>query len=236
MANYENALSKHLLQSDALHQYILETSALPREPAPLKELRESTQHHPMNYMAVPVDEGQFLMLLLKLMNAKKTMEIGVFTGYSLLCTALALPPDGKIIAIDIIKQNYEMGLPSIEKAGVAHKIDFIEGPAMPILDELLKHEENEGSLDYIFVDADKNNYLQYHERLVKLVRIGGVIAYDSTLWFGSIVPSPDPALPERVMKIRKFVVELNEALAADKRVEISQTSIGDGLTLCRRIS
>nr|KJB32362.1 hypothetical protein B456_005G237100 [Gossypium raimondii] len=114
---------KSLLQTDDLYQYILETSVYPREPEPMKELRELTAKHPW-----------------LLINAKNTMEIGVYTGYSLLATALALPHDGKILAMDINRENYELGLPVIQKAGVAHKIEFKESPAMPVLDELLQDE------------------------------------------------------------------------------------------------
>ena len=119
-------------------QYILETSVYPREYEAMKELREITAKHPWNIMTISVDEGQFLNMLIKLINAKNTMEIGVYTGYSLLATALVLPEDGKILAMDINRENYELGLPSIQKAGVAHKIDFREGPALPVLDELVK--------------------------------------------------------------------------------------------------
>ncbi|KAI7745019.1 hypothetical protein M8C21_021466, partial [Ambrosia artemisiifolia] len=135
-AKHQEVGHKSLLQSDALYQYILETSVYPREPQPMKELREVTAKHP-NLMTTSADEGQFLNLLLKLINAKNTMEIGVYTGYSLLSTALALPEDGKILALDINRENYEIGLPIIEKAGVAHKIDFREGPALPLLDQMV---------------------------------------------------------------------------------------------------
>nr|ABK22164.1 unknown [Picea sitchensis] len=225
---------KSLLQSDALYQYILETSVYPREPEPLKELREVTAKHPWNLMTTSEDEGQFLGLLLKLINAKNTMEIGVYTGYSLLSTALALPDDGKILAMDINRENYDLGLPMIEKAGVAHKIDFREGPALPLLDEMVKNEEMQGSFDFVFVDADKDNYLNYHRRLIDLVKVGGVIAYDNTLWNGSVVAPPDAPLRKYVRYYRDFVMELNKALAADPRIEISQIPVGDGVTLCRR--
>nr|ACN40635.1 unknown [Picea sitchensis] len=225
---------KSLLQSDALYQYILETSVYPREPEPLKELREVTAKHPWNLMTTSADEGQFLGLLLKLINAKNTMEIGVYTGYSLLSTALALPDDGKILAMDINRENYDLGLPMIEKAGVAHKIDFREGPALPLLDEMVKNEEMQGSFDFVFVDADKDNYLNYHRRLIDLVKVGGVIAYDNTLWNGSVVAPPDAPLRKYVRYYRDFVMELNKALAADPRIEISQIPVGDGVTLCRR--
>ncbi|KAJ1698550.1 hypothetical protein LUZ63_007062 [Rhynchospora breviuscula] len=225
---------KSLLKSDDLYQYILDTSVYPREPEPMKELREITAKHPWNLMTTSADEGQFLNLLLKLIGAKKTMEIGVYTGYSLLATALAIPEDGTILAMDINRENYELGLPVIEKAGVAHKIDFREGPALPVLDQLLEDPANHGSFDFIFVDADKDNYLNYHKRLIELVKVGGVIGYDNTLWNGSVVLSADAPMRKYIRYYRDFVLELNKALAADPRIEISQLPVGDGITLCRR--
>jgi caffeoyl-CoA O-methyltransferase len=225
---------KSLLQSDALYQYILETSVYPREPESMKELREVTAKHPWNLMTTSADEGQFLNLLLKLIGAKKTMEIGVYTGYSLLATALAIPEDGTILAMDINRENYELGLPVIEKAGVAHKIDFREGPALPLLDQLLEDPANLGSFDFIFVDADKDNYLNYHKRLIDLVKVGGVIGYDNTLWNGSVVLPADAPMRKYIRYYRDFVLELNKALAADPRIELSQLPVGDGITICRR--
>ncbi|KAH9663622.1 Caffeoyl-CoA O-methyltransferase 1 [Citrus sinensis] len=181
------------------------------------------------------DEAQFLSMLLKLINAKNTMEIGVFTGYSLLATALAIPDDGKILALDITKEHYEKGLPIIQKAGVAHKIDFREGPALPLLDQLIQDEKYHGTFDFVFVDADKNNYINYHKRLIELVKVGGVIGYDNTLWGGSVVAQPDADLDELILGWRDSVQELNKALAVDPRIEICQLSIADGVTLCRRI-
>ncbi|KAD5960997.1 hypothetical protein E3N88_12470 [Mikania micrantha] len=235
-AKHQEVGHKSLLQSDALYQYILETSVYPREPQAMKELREVTAKHPWNLMTTSADEGQFLNLLLKLINAKNTMEIGVYTGYSLLSTALALPEDGKILALDINRENYEIGLPIIEKAGVAHKIDFREGPALPLLDKMVEDVKCHGSFDFIFVDADKDNYLNYHQRLINLVKIGGVIGYDNTLWNGSLVAPPDAPLRKYVRYYRDFVLELNKALAVDPRVEICQLPVGDGITLCRRRS
>ena len=186
-------------------------------------------------MTTSADEGQFLNLLLKLIGAKKTMEIGVYTGYSLLATALAIPDDGTILAMDINRDNYETsGLPGIEKAGVAHKIDFREGPALPVLDALLEDEATHGTFDFVFVDADKDNYLNYHQRLMKLVRVGGLLGYDNTLWNGSVVLPADAPMRKYIRYYRDFVLELNKALAADDRVEICQLPVGDGITLCRR--
>ncbi|XP_073010944.1 caffeoyl-CoA O-methyltransferase-like [Typha latifolia] len=234
-AGYQGNGPKSLLQSDALYQYVLETTVYPWEPECMKELREITAEHSLYFLSFKSDEGQFLNLLLKMISAKKTMEIGVFTGYSLLATALALPDDGKILALDIEQQNYDLGLPVIQKAGVSHKIDFREGPALPILDKLLEDVANHGTFDFVFVDADKDNYLNYHKRLLDLVKVGGLIGYDNTLWYGSVALPPDTPVPKIVSFFRPFVLEVNKALAADPRVEICQLPVGDGITLCRRI-
>ncbi|XP_043702575.1 caffeoyl-CoA O-methyltransferase-like isoform X3 [Telopea speciosissima] len=184
-----------ILQSEALQEYILETSAYPREHEQLKEIREVTiqKYGFRSTMLVPADEGQFLSMLLKIINPKKTLELGVFTGYSLLATALALPDDGK--------------------GGGEHGMELF---------------------DFAFVDADKPNYIHYHERLMKLVKIGGVIAYDNTLWHGSVAVDEEEA-PEIFRDGRRAIMDLNTYLASDLRIEMSQISIGDGITLCRRI-
>ncbi|KAK1307530.1 Flavonoid 3',5'-methyltransferase [Acorus calamus] len=170
------------------------------------------------------------------MNAKKAIEIGVFVGYSLLTTALALPEDGKIIAIDPDKEAFEKGLPFIKKANVESKIDFIHSTALPILDKLLEEENTEeGTFDFAFVDADKTGYGEYHERLIRLIRVGGLIAYDNTLFYGTVANPDDTRIPNGVSKIRDYLIKFNASLASDRRIEISQVSIGDGLTLCRRI-
>lgn len=223
-----------LLETEELYQYILETSVYPREPEPLKELRDATASHPMSFLGTAPDAGQMLAMLLKLVNAKKTIEIGVFTGYSVLLTALSIPDDGQILAIDIDRKSYEIGLPTIQKAGVEHKINFIESQALPILDELLEDKEKEGSFDFAYVDADRINFFNYHERLMKLVKIGGVIVYDNTLWGGTVV-LPDPLLaPEGRRKDWKGAIEFNKSLATDPRIDISQGALGDGMTICRR--
>ncbi|MCO5590639.1 hypothetical protein L7F22_044611 [Adiantum nelumboides] len=227
---------KSLLQSDALFQYILETSVYPREPEPLRELREMTSNHPWNLMTTSADEGQFLMLLVKLINAKNTIELGVYTGYSLLSTALALPENGKIIAMDIHRQNYGLGVPFMKKAGVHHKIDFREGQGITLLEELMQDEKNLDFFDFVFVDADKDNYINYHERIMKLVKVQGLIGYDNTLWNGSVAAPDDAPFPKYVKYYKPFVLQLNQALAADPRIEISMVPVGDGITLCRRLA
>ncbi|XP_020252875.1 flavonoid 3',5'-methyltransferase-like isoform X1 [Asparagus officinalis] len=233
-----SSVQKNLLQSDALHEYILKTSVYPREHELLKGLREETnKKHPWSLMGAPPEEGLLLSMLLKFMNAKKTIEIGVFTGYSLLTTALALPKDGKITAIDPDRKAYEMGLPFIQKAGVEHKIEYIESKALPVLDKMLDEVKEEELYDFAFVDADKPNYAEYHERLLKLVRVGGAIAYDNTLWMGTVAASEEESesLHPMLKLYRGPLVELNKSLAADPRIEISQVPIGDGVTICRRL-
>lgn len=226
--------SKGLLQSEDLYQYILETSVYPREPEPLKELRDITATHPKAVMATAPDAGQLMDMLLKLVNAKKTIEIGVFTGYSLLLTALSIPDDGKITAIDVDRQAYEMGLPVIRKAGVEHKINFIESQALPVLDKLLEEHENEGIFDFAFVDADKVNYKNYHERLMKLLKMGGIVVYDNTLRDGTVA-MPEELVAENLRENRRLTIELNNFLAADPRVQICLAPLGDGITICRRV-
>ncbi|KAK6236443.1 Class I-like SAM-dependent O-methyltransferase - like 9 [Theobroma cacao] len=230
MENTPNkSLLKHykgLLQSIDLYEYIMETSVYPREPAPLKELRIATANHPWFFMSAAPDAAQLMGMLLKIVNAKKTIEIGVYTGYSLLLTALSIPDDGKIVAIDINRETYEIGLPIIRKAGVEHKIDFIESQAIP--------KESEGSFDFAFVDANKDDYMNYHERILKLVKVGGLIIYDNTLWRGTVA-LPEEAVSEDRRDSRRSIIEFNKSIATDHRLEISLAPCGDGMTICRRI-
>ncbi|XP_049391864.1 probable caffeoyl-CoA O-methyltransferase At4g26220 [Solanum stenotomum] len=225
---------KGLLQSQELYQYILETSVYPREPAPLKEIRAITENHPYFFMGASPDSGQLIAMLLDMLNAKNTIELGVFTGYSLLLTALTIPDDGKILAIDPNLESYEMGLPIIQKAGVEHKIDFKHSLALPVLDKLLEEDNNKSSFDFAFVDADKTNYGNYHERLMQLVKVGGLIVYDNTLWYGS-VGMPEESVDKLMRPERSYLLELNKSLAADTRIQISQVPLGDGMTICRRL-
>lgn len=234
------ARGQGLLASQELYQYILETSVYPREPEPLKEIREATADHPWGLIATTPEGGQLMALLLKLIHAKKTIEIGVFTGYSVLLTALVLPEDGKITAIDPDREAYEIGLPIIRKAGVEHKIDFNHSPALPILDKILQDPKSEGSYDFAYVDADKENYINYHERLMKLVKVGGLIVYDNTLWSGTVAYSESSLsntckFPAGILSKVEFVKELNKVLAADSRIQMTQLPVGDGVTICMRL-
>ncbi|XP_011077954.1 probable caffeoyl-CoA O-methyltransferase At4g26220 [Sesamum indicum] len=227
-------MDKGLLQTTELYKYLLETSVYPREAESLKELRALTSTHPLAVMGTAPDAGQFMTLILKLINAKKTIEIGVFTGYSLLLTALTIPDDGKITAIDVDRSAYEIGLPVIEKVGVKHKINFIESEALPILDQLLKDFENRETFDFAFVDADKVNYTNYHERVLELLKPGGIVIYDNTLWGGTVAMAEHLA-PVRRLGTRSDAIEFNKYLAADARVQISQVPLGDGITIYGRL-
>uniref|UniRef100_A0A1S4A4L6 caffeoyl-CoA O-methyltransferase n=1 Tax=Nicotiana tabacum TaxID=4097 RepID=A0A1S4A4L6_TOBAC len=211
-----------------------DTSVYPREPESLKEIRSITANLLEFYMGATPDSGQLIAMLLNLINAKRTIEIGIFTRYSVLLTALIIPDDGKIIAIDPDRQSYELGLLVIQKAGVEHKIDFKDSPALPVLDKLLEYNENRDSLDFAFVYANKTNYGNYHERLMQFVKVGGVIVYDNTLWYETLV-MPEENVDKLMRAERKYFLELNKFLAADTRIEISQVSVGDGMTICKRL-
>ena len=201
----------------------------------MRELRLVTDKHEWGFMQSSPDEAQLLRMLIKLTGARNTLEVGVFTGYSLLATALALPDDGKVIAFDVSREYYDIGRPFIEKAGMAHKIDFREGPALEHLDALLADDANHGAFDVAFVDADKPNYVRYHEQLLRLVRVGGIIVYDNTLWCGTVALPPDAPLSELDRLTSAVMRDLNAMLAADERVDVCQLTIADGVTICRRL-
>ncbi|KAK0570519.1 hypothetical protein LWI29_002597 [Acer saccharum] len=200
-------VSKGVLQSAELYRYVLETSVYPREPEPLKELRDVTAGHPMSVMGTAPDAGQLMAMLLKLVDAKKTIEVGVFTGYSLLLTALTIPEDGKIIAIDLNRDSFEIGLPVIKRAGVDHKIDFREAEALPVLDQLLKDKENEGSFDYAFVDADKVEHVVREQKIMA--------AYELLEIYCELIA---PRLP--MIESQKYMVEKLSATAPDGQTKI----------------
>ncbi|WP_066378558.1 MULTISPECIES: class I SAM-dependent methyltransferase [unclassified Anabaena] len=205
-----------------LYEYLLSVSL--REPEILAQLRQETAQHPMGRMQIAPEQGQFMALLVKLLGAKKTLEIGVFTGYSALAVALALPPEGKIIACDNSEEYTAIARRYWQQAGVGDKIDLHIAPALETLDKLLAAGEAE-TFDFAFIDADKSNYDHYYERSLKLVRQGGLIAIDNVLWSGRVA---DPQTQDnRTTKIRAF----NAKLLQDQRITLSLVPIGDGLTL-----
>lgn len=217
-----NMTKKTLGLDNQLYDYFLSVSV--RQPDILRRLREETANHPNATMQISPEQGQFMALLVQLMGAKKTLEIGVFTGYSSLAVALALPPDGKIIACDVSEEYTNVARRYWQEAGVAEKIDLRIAPALDTLDLLLTSGEEE-SFDFAFIDADKGNYQEYYERCLKLIRPGGLIAIDNVLWSGRV--ADQQVQDQSTQAIRKF----NEKLFQDERVTISMVPIADGLTL-----
>ena len=211
---------------DSINQYLCSVSL--REPEFLAELREVTRTLPRASMQVSPEEGQFISLLVKMIGARKCLEVGVFTGYSSTCIALAMPPEGRLIASDVSVEWTTIARKYWEKAGVAHKIDLRLGPGIDILDALLA-DGQAGTFDFAFIDADKSNYLNYYERALKLVRSGGVIGIDNTLCYGK---PADPAVND---PDTETIREINRRVHADARVTMSLVPIGDGLTLALKL-
>ncbi|MDZ8066381.1 MAG: class I SAM-dependent methyltransferase [Nostoc sp. DedQUE08] len=205
-----------------LYNYLLSVSL--REPEILGKLRQETANHPRSGMQISPEQGQFMSLLVQLIGAKKTLEVGVFTGYSSLSVALALPPDGKIIACDVSEEFTAIARRYWQEAGVADKIDLRLAPALETLDKLLATGQAE-TFDFAFIDADKENYDGYYERSLQLVRPGGLIAIDNVLWSGQVADKQNQ--DESTQAIRA----LNEKLHHDERVTLSLVPIADGLTL-----
>jgi caffeoyl-CoA O-methyltransferase len=218
-------LKKTVGLDDPLYDYLLSVSL--REPEILLQLREETARLPNAMMQISPEQGQFMALLVELLGATKTLEIGVFTGYSSLCVALALPPNGKIVACDVSEEYTAVARRYWEAGGVAHKIDLRVAPALETLDELLAAGQAE-TFDFSFIDADKGNYEGYYERSLQLVRPGGLIAVDNVLWSGRVADSQNQDSSTKT--IRAF----NEKLHHDERVTLSLVPIADGLTLARK--
>ena len=211
--------------TDSLYEYLLAVSS--REPDLLRRLREETAAYPNARMQIAPEQGQFMALLVRLMGARRCLEVGVFTGYSSLAVALALPDDGSIVARDVSDEWTSVARRYWAEAGVAHRIDLRLAPALYTLQGLLAGGEA-GSFDFAFLDADKENYLRYYEHALELVRPGGLIVADNTLWSGRVA---DPANTEATtVGLRRF----NARLLADERVDLSVVPIGDGLTLARK--
>ena len=210
---------------DRVYDYILSVSL--REGAVLRRLREETADFPNPNMQIAPDQGQFMALLLRIMGAKKVIEIGVFTGYSSLWMAGSLPEDGRIIACDVNEEYTAVARRYWEEAGVAHKIDLRLAPALETLDSLIAGGET-GTVDFVFVDALKTEYRDYYERALQLLRAGGVIAIDNTLWDGKVA---DPGIRDAATSALR---ELNAFLHGDDRIDLSLLPVADGLTLCRK--
>ena len=195
-----------------------------REHTVLQELRIETSYLAESGMQICPEQGALMANLVRLISAKKTLEIGTFTGYSALAIALALPTDGQLVACDVSEQWTAVGKRFWEKAGVADKIDLRIGPALETL-EALVDAQNQEYFDFAFIDADKAHYLAYYEKCLELVKRGGLIAIDNVLWGGSVIDEKKQDEDTRAIR------DLNDFIAVDRRVSLSMVPIGDGLTL-----
>jgi len=209
---------------DTLLRYIHDHSL--REHPAQAALREATRTHRHAGMQIGADQGQFMALLVKLIGASRTIEIGTFTGYSALAVALALPDDGRVLACDISDEYTRVGKPFWKQAGVEHKIELVLGPALATLDARLQAGEA-GRYDFAFIDADKASYDGYYERCLQLLRAGGLLAFDNMLWGGAVAR---PAKDDDTRALQA----LNDKLQADGRVDTALLTVGDGLVLARK--
>ena len=208
--------------TDQLYDYLLSVNR------PLNDLftrlRVETAALPMGMMQISPEQGHFMDLLTRLSGAKKVLEVGVFTGYSALTVASALPEDGKLIACDVSGEWTSIGRRYWKEAGVEHKIDLRIAPAVETLDKLIA-EGHAGTFDFAFIDADKPNYDNYYERMLVLLKQNGLIAIDNVLWGGAV--ADETKQDESTVALRK----LNAKICADERVTLSMIPVGDGLTL-----
>ena len=214
-----------LALDDRLYDYLLAVSL--REPEVLRRLREETARHPQAEMQIAPEQGQFMGLLARLIGARKCLEVGVFTGYSALAVALALPFDGRLVACDVSEEFTSIARRYWREAGVEPLIRLHLAPAARTLETLLADGEG-GTFDFAFIDADKPSYALYFERVLELLRPGGLMVIDNVLWSGKVA---DPMLHDAdVDAIRA----LNERLLGDERIDLSLLPVGDGLTLARK--
>ena len=217
--------NRSITLTDSLYDYINDVSL--REPALLLALREETSELTQRSMQISPEQGQFMALLARLIGARRCLEVGVFTGYSSLATALALPEDGRIVACDVSEEWTSVARRYWKRAGVEHKIELRLAPATQTLDALLAQGQA-GTFDFAFIDADKTSYLAYYERTLALLRQGGLVLVDNTLWSGRVA---DPEVADAdTVALRHF----NEVLHRDERVDLSLLPLGDGLTLARK--
>lgn len=211
--------------SDSLYDYFASVSL--READILRRLRDETATLPRATMQIAPEQGQFLALLVQLTGARRCLEVGVFTGYSALCVAAALPAGGSVVACDVSEEWTAVARRYWEEAGVAERIELKLAPALETLDRLLANGQS-GTFDFAFIDADKSNYSNYFERSLRLVRQGGLIAVDNTLWYGRV------ADPENHDEDTEAIRRFNRSLHADARIDLSLVPIGDGVTLARK--
>jgi predicted O-methyltransferase YrrM len=217
--------NRTISMTDALQGYLSRVTV--RESALLARLREETSHLPGSGMQIGPDQGQFMALLVELTGARRALEVGVFTGYSSLCVAGALPDDGELVACDVSDEYTRVARRYWKEANLEHKIQLRLGPALSTLDELIRASQK-SSFDFAFIDADKEAYDAYYERALILLRPGGLIAVDNALWNGKVA---DPAHND---EDTKAIRALNQKVAEDSRVSMSLVPIGDGVLLARK--
>jgi predicted O-methyltransferase YrrM len=219
-------MPEDLTIGDELWEYMRRVTL--REPELLERLREETAVYPNSSCQISAEQGQFMGLLMHLIGARRTIEIGVYTGYSALSVALALPDDGRIIACDINEEWTSIARRYWREAGVDGKIDLRLAPALATLDGLISSGQG-NQFDFVFIDADKTNYANYYERALVLLRPGGLIGVDNVLWYGRVIDSSFDDPDTRA--IRAF----NHQLRSDDRVWLSMLPVRDGLTLaCKK--
>ena len=217
--------SRTLNLDDRLIGYLRSVSV--KDTPILAKLRAETAKQKMAVMQISPEQGQFMALLVELMGARRTIEVGTFTGYSALVVAMALPAQGRVVACDVSEEWTSIGRRHWAEAGVAHKIDLRLGPAAETLDAMI--EAGESALyDFAFIDANKEDYDAYYERCLVLLRQGGIVAIDNVLWSGKV--ADDKVHDKDTDAIRA----LNAKIAGDVRVTSCMLPIGDGLTLCRK--
>jgi caffeoyl-CoA O-methyltransferase len=218
-------MPKYTPVTDALHEYLL-AHRTPDDPL-LSELRAETRRllGERSGMQISAEEGTFLGLLVGALGAKRVVEVGTFTGYSALCMARALPPEGRLLCCDVSEEFTAVARRYWQKAGVAERIELRLGPALDTLRALPLGE----SLDFAFIDADKENYQAYYEEILRRLRPGGLIAIDNVLWSGQVIRADDQSA--NTVAIRK----LNDHVAADRRVQSVMLGLSDGVTLVRKL-
>lgn len=220
-------MNKTISVSNNLYAYLLENSLC--EPEILRRLREENASHPKAEFQIAPEQGQFMRLLVQVLGVRRAIEVGVFTGYSALSVALAMPPGGRLVACDVSEEFTNVAKRYWEEAGVAQKIDLRLGPALETLDSLIRAGQA-GSYDFVFIDADKVNYVAYYERALSLVRSGGLVAIDNTLWYGYV--ADDAKNDSDTISIRA----LNRRILEDNRVLASLLPLADGLTLALKLA
>jgi predicted O-methyltransferase YrrM len=210
---------------DAIDHYVRTIGA--RETPVQRQLREATAKLPEAGMQIGADEASLLALLVRTLGARRALEIGTFTGYSALAIASALPVDGRLVCCDINREWTDIGRRHWTKAGVAERIELRLAPASETVRNLLG-DPGPGTFDFAFIDADKSGYDTYYEGALKLLRAGGIVAIDNTLWSGWVADASRTDADTAALR------RLNAKIHADERVDAVLLSVGDGVTVARK--